>query len=320
MALPAVTIVIPNFNGDAIIGESLKATLQATAAYSGGSEIIVVDDASTDHSTEVISDMDADIRIVQHRVNRGFGEAVHSGVAAASHERIVLLNSDVHPRPNFLLPLLTAIDDNSVFAATPLILDVHGEPLFVSWARYRLVHGKLRSCRWTLEQVYERLSTGRALQSLYASGGSIAFRKTRFEALNGFLSIYKPFYSEDLDLCTRAWMRGWSTVLIPTSQVVHDNNGTINRLFSRRRVRVIRLRNRLIYLCLHANATKLVVFYLPRNLWWGLIRLLRLDTTMMSALLRILKCSPAILRMRRELRQDSVLPALEQVLDRVNAD
>ena len=43
-----------------------------------------------------------------------------------------------------------------------------------------------------------------------------------FNMLEGFLPLYKPFYIEDMDLCTRAWLRGWQTLFDPRSQVVHD--------------------------------------------------------------------------------------------------
>lgn len=75
------------------------------------------------------------------------------------------------------------------------------------------VRGTVKSTAWDMNTVQDRIAAGHRLKSLFASGGSVALKKTMFLKLGGFLPLYKPFYSEDMDLCTRAWMRGWQTLL-----------------------------------------------------------------------------------------------------------
>jgi GT2 family glycosyltransferase len=315
-----ISIVVPNFNGEGIVAASLNAVVRAGEVYPGKCEVILVDDASTDRSIEIVAAMMADIRIVRHKVNRGFSEAVHSGISAASHEAIVLLNSDVHPDGEFIAPLISALDDPSVFAASPLIADGTGNPMFVSWTRYRIVRGKLKAKPWSLDDAEERCAHGLSLKGLYASGGSMAFRKEKFHRLGGFLDIYKPFYSEDLDLGTRAWMQGWKTVFVPESRVLHMSTGTIKRFYSARRVRTTRIRNRLVFLSLYAAPGKLFLSYLPWNLLRGLTRLLRLDTTMVAALWQLAWIAPRVAAIRARLKAERSFKTIEEVLEEVNAD
>jgi GT2 family glycosyltransferase len=320
MSLDPVSIVIPNYNGEQIIGASLDAVTSAAAAYGGDCEVILVDDASTDRSVEIVSAVHPAVRLVRHAVNQGFSEAARSGVSAARHDRIILLNSDVRPDPHFIAPLVAALDDESVFAASPLVTDAAGNPQFVSWTRYRIVRGKLKARSWRLEDAEARRAQGLPLQGLYASGGSMAFRRERFLALGGFLDIYKPFYSEDLDLGTRAWMRGWKTIFVPESRLVHDGTGTIKRFFAARRVRTIRIRNRLIFFCLYADPLRLFFSYIPWNLMRILTRLLSLDPTMLAAFSQLLRMGHAVAALRARIQADQPNASIERLLQVVNGD
>ena len=319
MPRPSVSIVIPNFNGEAIVDRTLKSVGVAARAYQGPCEVVVVDDASTDRSVEIIQGRHPQVVLVRHAANEGFAEAVHSGVAHASHEVLILLNSDVLPAPGFIEPLVAPLTDEKVFATSPLVLDAAGRPEFVSWTRCQLAKGKLKPCPWTLDDVRRYRAEGRPLNGLYASGGSMAVRRDRFRELGGFLAIYKPFYSEDTDLGTRAWMRGWATRFVPESQVEHASGGTINRLFQARQVRTTRIRNQLIYIALYTAPRDFVLRHLPWILLRTLTRLARLDTTMLAGLLKALGRAREIQDTRAHIRASQPFKTLHQVLQDVTA-
>jgi len=199
------------------------------------------------------------------------------------------------------------------------VLDEAGNPLFNSWPRYRLGRGKLVSCRWTLDDVRARQASGRPLNGLYASGGSIAARRDRFRELGGFLPIYRPYYSEDMDLGTRAWMRGWATRCVPESRIVHPGGGTIKRLFRARRVRATRIRNQLIYLALYTPPGELLTRHLPWILGRALMRLLRLDTTMLVGLAQAVARAREIAATRARIRASQPYKTLAELLEDIAA-
>jgi len=314
-----VSIIIPNYNGEDILGKMLASVVEAAYTYRGKCEIIVVDDASQDGSVKLITENFPEINVVRHQENKGFAEAVHSGVRSSVYEVIILLNSDVRPDPNFIAPLVRWFDREDIFSVSPLVLDHLGQPHMVSWNLVEIMRGKMRRCKWNLEEVQRLGHQGRAIKSLYASGGSMACRKERFFQLGGFLPLYKPFYCEDLVLCIRASRRGWQTFFEPESTVVHDHQqGTIKRFFAEREVRIIRRRNRFFTLWLHLSARNLIFSHVPWILFRLPWRVLRMDTAYAIALLKALSGLGEVIKLRGNLKGGKNSKSLEQVIKEIN--
>jgi len=310
----AVSILIPNYNGEKILAANLGSVSRAAEAYPGEVEIIVVDDASMDGSVALISKHFQQIRVVAHKTNRGFSEAIHTGVAAARYPVIVLLNSDVQPDSQFLAPLIHWFSRRDTFSVSPLICDRQGNPQRVSWNLGKIIRGEIRNQDWDLEHAQGQAESGQPLKSLYASGGSAAIRKDMFNQLGGFLTVYKPFYYEDRDLATRAYQRGWQTYFEPRSRVIHDHYGTICRFFADHKIKVVRRRNRFFYLWLHQSRRQLVWGHAPWIFLRLFSRLLKMDTIYAAALLRALAGLGDIIRLRRELAQQGDFKPLEEII------
>jgi dolichyl-phosphate beta-glucosyltransferase len=85
--LPAFSIVIPCFNEEARIGQTLRLTLDYLAANAPGSELIVVNDGSTDATgaiaREKLKSAQVATRLLENFPNRGKGAAVRTGLLAA---------------------------------------------------------------------------------------------------------------------------------------------------------------------------------------------------------------------------------------------
>ncbi len=89
MTLPAFSLVIPAYNEAQRIGQSLQKILQYLRAESPGSEIIVVDDGSTDATATIVQELFRDAggiatSLLQHAPNHGKGWAVRAGLNAAT--------------------------------------------------------------------------------------------------------------------------------------------------------------------------------------------------------------------------------------------
>src|SRR5579863_4326738 len=108
----AASLVIPNWNGKDLLERFLPSWLAAIADHPG-SEIIVVDNGSTDGSAQWIAEHYPDVRVIGLRDNLGFGGGSNAGVRAAKNEVVVLLNSDMRVDPNFLGPLLAGFSDDA---------------------------------------------------------------------------------------------------------------------------------------------------------------------------------------------------------------
>lgn len=310
--------MIPNFNGVALLDDCLGTVSKATACYHGDSEIVLVDDGSSDDSVDLVRSGFPQVRVLEHERNRGFSEAVMTGVLGARFDVVILLNTDVTPEAGFIAPLVSWFSAADLFAVSPLIYAVgSSEPHKLSVNRVRVKGDRLEWSRWTREQTERAQLAGAPLTSLFASGGSMAFRRSMFMELGGFLELYKPFYGEDQDLGVRAWRRGWRTVVEPRSRVTHQKSGTIRRSFSREYVKQIQQRNAYLFLWLHLSARRLLLSALPVSVIRLLGQTLRLDLHHLRAFFLAVRQVPEVARLRRLLRAQSV-STFEEVLRRIN--
>ena len=104
-----LSVVIPVYNEARTISAVIERVLKAAVALPR--EIIVVDDASTDGTRQVLQSMPPDeIRLVLHEANRGKGAAIRSGVAHATGDIVLIQDADLEydPRdyPLLLEPIL----------------------------------------------------------------------------------------------------------------------------------------------------------------------------------------------------------------------
>jgi len=86
---PSVSLVIPMFNEELNIEHALACAIEALGRYSSDWEIVVVDDASTDRSAEIVArEIAAEprIRMVRHPVNRKLGASLKTGFAAVTKD------------------------------------------------------------------------------------------------------------------------------------------------------------------------------------------------------------------------------------------
>src|SRR5213075_3236969 len=98
--LPAISAVIPAFNEAVRIGDTLATTIAYLEKESPGSEVIVINDGSTDATGEVIRKVAAvpsavAIRLLENFPNRGKGAAVRSGLLSATKSIAVFFDADL---------------------------------------------------------------------------------------------------------------------------------------------------------------------------------------------------------------------------------
>lgn len=285
---PGASLVVPNYQGAALLRQNVPTLLRAVEAFDGPAEVVVVDDGSSDDSLRVLREELPAVRAVAHERNQGFGAACLSGARAATQPIVVLLNSDVVVEPDFLAPLLRPFArDPQVFSVSPLILDRDGRPSKVTVNLPRVRRGELK---WDGVDPEDLLRLGRLapeapleVPSLFGLGGAVAVDRARFLELGGFDPLLRPFYHEDVDLGLCAWRRGWKVLVEPRSRVTHQDGGTINRHFAPFRVKVARRRHRILVSWKHAEGAWRRA-HRRGLLWRALTRWLKLDLRFYAAL------------------------------------
>lgn len=230
----SVSIVIPVYNGVKLLKKFLPSVVKATKVRSNNIiEIIVVDDASNDGSSEFIKKNFPEVKIFKHKVNRGFSASVNMGVRMAKGELICLLNQDVSVSENFLKQVIKDFKDKKAFAIT---LHEKGFGGAAGFFEEGFVTHK------PLKEVTKKT------HSFWASGGSAVFKREIWMILGGLdEQTYAPFYWEDVDISYRAQKRGYNIFWEPKSLVFHDHESTIGKTKKTYRQR-IQERNQLLFI------------------------------------------------------------------------
>jgi GT2 family glycosyltransferase len=216
-----LSIVIPTFNTASMTLGCCRAVL---ASMPASTEVIVVDDGSSDGTASL---MPADVRVVRLETNRGFATAANRGVAEASGDIILLLNTDAVVQAGALQAMLDAFArDAKLGISGAHLLNEDGTP---QWSG-----GPTPTLAWMIAAVSglgrhaKRFRGGRTSRppSDWVSGAAMAFRRAVWRDA-GPLNERYLFYCQDLELCLRASQAGWDVRVINDARVVHGLGKTI---------------------------------------------------------------------------------------------
>jgi len=89
-----ISVVIPVYNEEKSIVSVLKEIEDVMNRSRLSYEIVVVNDGSTDKTMEVLKNSGSNIKVFNHRVNRGYGASIKTGICNAQHEIVVITDAD----------------------------------------------------------------------------------------------------------------------------------------------------------------------------------------------------------------------------------
>jgi len=239
-----ISIIVTNYNGQKLLQKFLPNVFQNSPE---ADEIIVSDDASKDESLKYLKSIQtkySKLKIISHHKNIGFAANTNYAVKKTNGDCVVLLNNDINPQPNYIKNSLKYFKDEKVFGVG--FAEIGKE----NWARIFWQEGYIQYNQG--KPVNKPHITG------WLSGGSSIIRKDYFLKLDGFDTIYKPFYSEDVDLGYRAWKSGYKLIWQPKAQVFHQHESTISR-FPKRFTDYVKERNRLLVVLRNITDPKMLL-------------------------------------------------------------
>lgn len=219
MSDASVSVVIANWNGQHFLERCLTSLLAQTHPPS---EIIVVDNGSTDGSVEWIRAHFPTVRLVLNDHNRGFAAANNQGWQASHGAYIALINNDAWAAPEWLAVLVAALE------ADERVGMVASKMLYANQPR-RINSTGICIDRWGViwdRQVGETESTNDVVEDVFgACAGAALYRRRLLEELGGFDEFFFA-YLEDVDLAWRARWLGWRAVYAPRARVYHHHSST----------------------------------------------------------------------------------------------
>ena len=210
------SIIIPVFNKAEFTWQCL-ASLILELDFSQ-IEIIVVDNASTDNTEEVLARFADYVRVITNERNAGFVEASNQGAAAAKGKYLLFLNNDTMVLPGWLDHLIQTIEDDPLVGAVgSMFLYPDGsiqEAGGIVWQ-----NGAADHYGWSASPDDRLFNFAREVD--YCSAASMLIRTEIFNSLGGFDRLFAPAYYEDVDLCFGVRSLGFKVIYQPTSRLVH---------------------------------------------------------------------------------------------------
>jgi len=234
-----IAVVVPNYNGGPFIAECLDALRRQTVQPA---EVVVVDNASTDGSADLVRSCFADVQVISLGTNTGFAVAANRGVAATTSPYVVVLNSDTVPEPDWLYHLRDAPRDDRTWAWGSVLLEVDGATIESAGDVVNL---------WAMASKHLKGAPADAIpdtpyEVFAPPGAAPMFRRDVFAALGGYCERFFLYY-EDVDLAFRARLLGFTALMVPAARVRHRLGGSGNlaraRYFAARNSMWVAVRN-----------------------------------------------------------------------------
>lgn len=218
MASSSVSIVSVTYNNEKQIKDYLIALKKALPEVS---EVIIVDNHSSDHTAELV-EKEKWLKLIKNKSNLGFGSGCNIGAKHSHCEYILFLNPDTvleydsleklinfaqsHPEAGIIAPRL--ISKNGIVQESvtrlPSLLGAVKEYIFGQKNAY--------------SQYVPATDTPVEVEAVY--GAAMLIKKELFNELGGFDEKYFLYY-EDLDLCRKIRSKGLKILYCPDISIVH---------------------------------------------------------------------------------------------------
>jgi GT2 family glycosyltransferase len=220
-----VSAVVVNYNGADALEGCLGALVSGSDAAT--TEILVVDNASTDGSAAIAERLAAEhhrVRLIRSEVNRGYAGAVNLALPEARGDVLAVLNMDVVVGSGWLEPLIALLDGKpEAGVACPLIL-LESDPDRINAAGQNLNVTGLGFNRWLGKPREKADSEPFRVTGLH--GAAFVIRRSLLERLGGWDEI-GFLYFEDVELSWLLRIAGSEIWCVPASTVTHDYHLTM---------------------------------------------------------------------------------------------
>lgn len=230
-----LALVLVNFDS----GDHLRNCISRLRAATGevAVEIVVVDNASIDGSSDGIAEIDPEVTVLRNSLNRGYGRACNQGFKSSSAPFVCFLNPDIVPEAGSLSGMLRAIEERSgVGVLGPRLVNPDGS-IYPSCRVVPKIGVALGHAMFGLFTDNNRFTRAYKLIDVdhdveqevdWVSGAAMMVRRKAFAQVGGFDEGFF-MYVEDLDLCARIKAAGWKSVYYPGAQMLHHVAGSSRR-------------------------------------------------------------------------------------------
>lgn len=209
-----VSVIIVNYNTCKLLDNCLESIYRYTKDISF--EIIVVDNASTDGSQQMIKSKYSWVKLIESNENLGFGRANNLGFKHSIGRNIFLLNSDTLLIDNSIKTLSDYLEkDNSIGAVGATLIDSDRKQIH-SYGDFPTIFNKI-----VQKNFLHNAEDVKCVKYVdYITGADIMIPREVWLKLDGFDSNFFLYY-EETDLQKRMTLLGYKRVLCPFTSIIH---------------------------------------------------------------------------------------------------
>lgn len=186
-----ISFVIPAYNEEHYIADCLETVLKRIEETGVDAEVIVVNNASTDHTREVVSHFKK-VQLIDEP-EKGLSCARQAGFLASKGELIANIDADTHLPKGWIETVIKSFDNNKKLVA------LSGPQIFYDVSTWILFYAALFYCLTYLGYILNRFVFR---VSSFVQGGNFVIRRTSLEKIGGYNREFR-FYGEDADVAYR---------------------------------------------------------------------------------------------------------------------
>ncbi len=224
---PTIYVIIVNWNGKKLMQKCLSSFFAKTA--NPKCKVVVIDNASTDGSKEMLKENFPVIELIKNAENIGFSRANNQGIRHAlanNAEYILLLNNDVEiTDEKWLEKIIEVFESDSKIGIVGCKLLYPNGKIQHAGGIINLSGGHNRGeCEKDIGQ-YDKI------EFFYFVTGAVLMIKSNVIHKIGFLDEeFTPLYYEDVDWCVRARLCGYKVAYTPKPKLIHHCGSSANNL------------------------------------------------------------------------------------------
>ena len=194
-------------------------------------EIIIVDNNSSDDSVKMIKKEFPEVTLVESGINLGFSKGINLGVKHAKGEYLLFLNSDCEFLKSDFSSMVSYLNDHPEVGVVGGRMENSDGSLQRSYSNFYGIKdiAIMLFGREKVELRMQKSDTER--ETDWVSGGYMLLRSEIFRKVKGF-DEHIFMYTEDMELCFRVKKLGHKVYYVPYSTVRHEGQGSSNRSFA----------------------------------------------------------------------------------------
>lgn len=233
-----LSIIIPTYNTKSLTRNCLKSIFDNPPKSSF--EVIVIDNASSDSTFEMIKKSFPKVLLIKNRKNIGYAKANNQGLKIAKSKYILLLNSDIQIKKGNIQNMIDFINTKkNTAAAAAKLVNPNGStqyyyhrrfPTFLSFAaslleNYFKISTPIAKKYFMLEEKFDK-----EIELEQASTSTLIIKKSILNKIDGLFDEKLPLFFNDTDLSKRIAKSSLKILLNPHVKIIHLRNKSTDLL------------------------------------------------------------------------------------------